>query len=82
VVLDVMIEDDGIGVVVPALDKWWWILWHDGGGIVLLTYLLKPVNHPKSNFQCGWDFGFSNSPKVPPNCSEFVQLPIFYLVNN
>ena len=27
------------------------------------------------------DFGFSNSPNVPPNCPKFVQSPIFYLVN-
>jgi hypothetical protein len=45
------------------------------------TYLLKPVNFPKSNFQSGLDFVFFNSPKVPLNCSKIVQLPIFYLVN-
>ena len=31
-VLDVMIED-GLGVVGPALDYSWWILWHVGGGL-------------------------------------------------
>ena len=48
VVLDVMIEDC-VGVIVPALDDSWWLLWHVGGGIILLFYhLLKPVNFPKS----------------------------------
>ena len=60
-----------LGVVLVAC--WWW----DRSS----TYLLKPVNFPKSNFQPCLDFGFSNSPKVPPNCPKFVQSPIFYLVN-
>ena len=79
-ILGVMIED-GVGSVVPALGQlvvdlvacWWW----DRSS----TYLLKPVNFPKSNFPSGLDFGFSNSPKVPPNCPKFAQSPIFYIVN-
>jgi hypothetical protein len=55
VVLDVMIEDDGIGGGGPTLDNWW-----DRSS----TYLLKPVNFPKSNFQSGFDFDFFNSPQV------------------
>ncbi len=54
----------GIGAVIPALDDSWWILW-DGGGIILLTYLLRPVNFPKSSFQSGfgfWIFQFTKNP--------------------
>jgi hypothetical protein len=77
VVLDVMIED-GVGSLSQRLTTrvdlvacWSW----DRSS----TYLLKPDNFP-INFQLGLDFGFSNSPKVPPNCPKFVQSPIFYLV--
>ena len=34
-VLDVMIMIED-GVSIPALDDSWWILWHVGGGIVLI----------------------------------------------
>ena len=78
-VLDVMIEDhqrcrpSAWRLVVDLVACWRW----DCSS----TNLLKPVNFPKSNFQSGLGFGFSNSPKVPPNCPKFAQSPIFHLVN-
>jgi hypothetical protein len=80
VVLDVMIED-GIFVGVPVLQRLVVdVLWHVVGGIVLLPNLPSQTRQfSKVQFPIG--FGFSNSPKVPPNCPKLVQLPIFYLVN-
>ena len=79
-VLDVMIMIED-GVSIPALDDSWWILWHVGGGIVLLPTFsnLSIFQNPISNLGLG--FGFSNSPKIPPNCRKFVQSPILYLEN-
>ena len=52
---------------------WWW-------DVRLPTFSNPSIfQSPISN--AGLDFGFSNSPKVPPNCPKFVQSPIFYLVN-
>jgi hypothetical protein len=72
-----MIED-GVNVVVPALDDSWWILWHVGGGIVLPS---QTRQFSKVQFPIGFGFWIFHSPKVPPNCPKFVQSPIFYLVN-
>ncbi len=73
VVLDIMIED-GIGNVVPARGDLWWIF-------ILLTTFSNPSIFLSPISNAGLDFGFSNSPKVPPNCPKFVQSPIFDLVN-
>jgi hypothetical protein len=56
VVLDMMIED-GI-LVVDLVACWRW----DRSS----TYLLKPINFPKSNFQSGSDCGFSIHQKSLP----------------
>jgi hypothetical protein len=48
--------------------------------IVLHTFSNPSIfQSPISNV--GLDFGFSNSPRIPPNCPKLIQLPIFYLVN-
>ena len=52
VVLDVTIED-GVSIVIPALDNSWWILWHVGGGIVLL-----PTFSNLSIFKVQFPIGF------------------------
>ena len=76
-VLDVVIKD-GVDVVVPTFDDdSWWILWHVGGGIVLLPTFSNPSIFQSPISNAGLDFGFSNSPKVPPNRPTFVQLPFF-----
>jgi hypothetical protein len=71
-----MIED---GVSIPALDDSWWILWHVGGGIVLLPTFsnLKPVNFPESNFQSGfgfWNFQFTKNPSQLPKIRPIANL--------
>ena len=62
----------------PALDDSWWILWHVDGLWDCSTTFSNPsiFQSPISNE--GLDFGFSNSPKIPPNCPKFVQSPIYY----
>jgi hypothetical protein len=59
VVLDVMIEDC-VGVGVPALDDSWWILWHVGGGIVLLPTFSNPSNFQSPISNQVWILDFPN----------------------
>ena len=77
VVLNVMIEDC---VGVPALDDSWWILWHVGGGIVLLpTFSNQSIfQSPISNRV--WILDFQIHRKSLPIAQNF-QSTIFYLVN-
>ena len=65
VILDVMIED-GIGIVVPTLEDLWWILWHVGGGIVLVPTFSNPsiFQSPISNRV--WILDFSIHQKSLP----------------
>jgi hypothetical protein len=77
VVLYVMIED-GVVVVVPSLDDSWWILWHVGGGIVLLPTFSNPsiFQSPISNRV--WILDFPIHQKSLPiaqnssNCQSFI----------
>jgi hypothetical protein len=70
VVLDVMIED-GIGVVVSALDDLWWILWHVGGGIVHLPAFSNP-----SIFQSPIPIHQKSLP-IAQNSSNRLPYPLF-----
>ena len=76
VVVLVMIED-GIGASSQRLDDSCWI----SCGMLVVgrssTYLLKPVNFSKSNFQCGfgfWIFQFTKSPSQLPKIRPIANL--------
>jgi hypothetical protein len=76
----IAVVEDGIGVIIPALDDlqwscWWW----DGSSTYLLFSNPSIFQSPISN--AGLDFGCSNSTKIPPNSTKFVQSPLSYLGN-
>ena len=52
-----------------------------GSFFYLPSQTRNPPIFPSPISNAGLDFGFSNSPKIPPNCPKFVQSQIFYLVN-
>jgi hypothetical protein len=76
VVLDVMIEDDGVDVVAPALDDSWWSLWHVGCG----TFFYLPsqtLQFSKVQFPIGfgfWIFQFTKSPSQLPKIRPIANL--------
>ena len=64
----------------PVHDDSWWIC-----GMLVVGSFLYPLLPTFSNpsilqspiSNASLDFGFSNSPTIPPNCPKFVQSPIF-----